>query len=108
MKAIHNTIQGKKRDIENELKKEKIAGLKIRYVVQENPLGTGHALKTAYSYLKEKILVLNGDDYYGAQEFKKVFSLHCPRNLSQSSLLLISLISIFLEKLTEIRSPLLF
>jgi len=67
-------VQGKKRDIENELKKEKISGLKIRYVIQEKPLGTGHALKTAYSYLKEKILVLNGDDYYGAQEFKKVLS----------------------------------
>jgi len=40
-------------------------GLKIKYVVQEERLGTGHALKSAEDKLRERFLVLNGDDIYG-------------------------------------------
>ncbi len=38
-------------------------GLKVGYVVEENPLGTGGALKNAEAFLKgeEKFLVVNGD-----------------------------------------------
>jgi len=73
-------VQSPNKDIERELKKEKFPGLKIKYVVQKVPLGTGHALKTAQAYLKERVLVINGDDYYGAGEIKKVLS-HFPSML---------------------------
>lgn len=65
-------VQDKKKGIEKELKKLKMpVGLKIKYAVQRKPRGTGDALKAAQKYLKEKFLVINGDDYYGAKDLKK-------------------------------------
>lgn len=64
-------VQGKKRDIEKELKNYYLPGFKIKYVVQRIPKGTGHAIITAKKFLKEKILILNGDDFYGLEDIKK-------------------------------------
>jgi len=47
---------------------------KIRFLVQEKSEGTGQALKVAEKFLKEKVLVLNGDDFYLAEDIKKCFS----------------------------------
>ncbi len=47
-------------------------GLKINYVVQKQPLGTGDAIKAARSHIKERFLLLNGDDLYIAKDIKKV------------------------------------
>ena len=38
-------------------------GVKIEYVVEDFPLGTGGALKNAETYFKEPFLVVNGDTY---------------------------------------------
>lgn len=68
-------VQKSKKDIENELKCYQLPkNLKIKYVLQEKPLGTGDALKAAGIYLKEKFLVLNGDDFYEAEDIKKCLS----------------------------------
>lgn len=68
-------VQAKERSIENELKKHKLPpNLKVRYVIQEVPRGTGDALKSAKNYLKEKFLVLNGDDFYETTDLKKCLS----------------------------------
>ncbi len=68
-------VQNPKRDVENELKHYKLpSNLKIKYVLQKTPLGTGHALKSAENYLKERFLVLNGDDLYGVEDIKKCLS----------------------------------
>lgn len=65
-------VQKATRDIEKELEKQKIlSSLKIKYIVQEKPLGTGHALKEAEKYLKEKFLVLYGDDFYSDRDIKE-------------------------------------
>lgn len=64
-------------------KKEKIIekfgedyfGLKISYVVQEIPEGTGHALLQAKILLKDEFIVLNGDDYYSKEDLKKLLSV---------------------------------
>lgn len=64
-------VQGIKKDIEGEMKKYLFSGLKIGYAIQKTPSGTGDALFAAKDYLKEKFLVLNGDDFYGSESIKK-------------------------------------
>ncbi len=43
-------------------------GLKIKYVVQEKQLGTGHAVLTAEKLINNKFLVLNGDDLFSRKD----------------------------------------
>ena len=64
-------VQGIKKDIEKEIKNYYFSNLKIKYVIQKFPRGTGDALKSAENCLKEKVLVLNGDDYYSLEDIKK-------------------------------------
>jgi len=47
--------------------------IKIKYVVQKQPLGTGHAAKAASKFLEDKFLLLNGDDLYSREDIKNVF-----------------------------------
>lgn len=58
-------IVGKNKEKIKEGLGEEYKGLRIKYVEQEERLGTGHALKCAEKVLKERFLVLNGDDIYG-------------------------------------------
>jgi bifunctional UDP-N-acetylglucosamine pyrophosphorylase/glucosamine-1-phosphate N-acetyltransferase len=53
-------VQSPKKDIEKELKKFKFK-LKINFLIQRKPLGTGNALYLTRNYLKEPFFVLNGD-----------------------------------------------
>jgi len=53
-------VQSPKKDIEEELKKFKFK-LKINFLIQRKPLGTGNALYLTRNYLKESFFVLNGD-----------------------------------------------
>ncbi|MCD5396284.1 MAG: NTP transferase domain-containing protein [Candidatus Pacebacteria bacterium] len=48
------------------------SGLKIKYVWQKEPKGTGDAAKIAKPYLKDKFLLLNGDDFYFKEDLKKL------------------------------------
>ncbi|MDP3982179.1 MAG: sugar phosphate nucleotidyltransferase [bacterium] len=69
-------VQGIEKDIEVRLKDFPIVGLKVRYVVQENPGGTGAALRCALPILPERFLVLYGDDLYAKEDMiacKNVF-----------------------------------
>jgi len=54
-------VQSPKRDIEEELKNYKFRNLKIKYLIQPEPKGTGNALFLVKKFLKEHFLVLNGD-----------------------------------------------
>lgn len=47
-------------------------GIPIKYVVQEEQLGTGHALMCAASILEGKFLVLNGDDIYSKDDLMRL------------------------------------
>jgi len=51
---------------------EKILGRKVIYVFQEKQLGTGDAILKAKPFLKEKFLVLNGDDIYQKEDLKNL------------------------------------
>ena len=48
--------------------------LKIKYVLQKKPLGTGDAAKLALKYLDKRFLLLNGDDLYSKKDIKKVLA----------------------------------
>lgn len=47
-------------------------GRKLSYVVQEQPLGTGHAVKRAASAIRGKFLLLYGDDVYGPDGLRRL------------------------------------
>lgn len=64
-------IQSPKRDIEFCLRDFSFK-LKIKYLVQKKPIGTANALKLALPFLKERFLVLNGDDFYEKEDLIKV------------------------------------
>jgi len=54
-------VQSLKRDIEKELKNYNFRNLKIKYIVQKRPKGTGNALFQVRDFLKDIFFVLNGD-----------------------------------------------
>jgi len=67
-------VQGPKRDIEQNLKTCPVPNsfwCGVKYLIQDKPLGTGDALKRAKNFVKEKFLVLNGDDFYSERGIKK-------------------------------------
>ncbi len=50
---------------------DKHKSIRIKYVVQEEQLGTGHAARKASDFLDNKFILLNGDDLYFKQDIKK-------------------------------------
>jgi len=44
--------------------------LKIRYVEQKEQLGTGHAIMLAKDFIKDRFIVMMGDDLYSAKDIK--------------------------------------
>jgi bifunctional UDP-N-acetylglucosamine pyrophosphorylase/glucosamine-1-phosphate N-acetyltransferase len=85
-------IQGSKKGIEKELKKYQPQTLKIKYLIQDKPLGTGDALRRAQDFVQENFLVLNGDDFYSERDIKKCLkrkfcillkSIQNPQNFGQ-------------------------
>jgi len=51
---------------------EKYEDLRIKYIIQKQSLGTGDAARLAFPFLKEKFLLLNGDDLYFKRDIKKI------------------------------------
>lgn len=52
-------------------------GIQIKYAVQEEPLGTAHALSQAENYIsEEKIFVIAGDNYLFPPQMKKLITTH--------------------------------
>lgn len=52
-------------------------GVPVRYAVQDEQLGTAHALRTARDRLRENFAVLNGDDLYDSRGLATLFET-CP------------------------------
>ncbi len=69
---------------ENRDELEKVVDKKVQYVIQEEKLGTAHALLSAYELLKDKecdTLVLVGDNpYITTEEINKLISFHSSKN----------------------------
>ncbi len=64
-------VVGYKDEVIKEKMGESFAGIKIKYVRQDEQLGTGHAAKVALPFLEEEFLVLNGDDLYLREDIEK-------------------------------------
>ncbi len=47
-------------------------GMKVKYVEQEEQLGTGHAALKALPFLDDEFIILNGDDIYYKEDIRKV------------------------------------
>ncbi len=48
----------------------KYGKLKIRYVEQKRQLGTGHALKYVEQFIKDKFIIIGGDDIFSKKDIK--------------------------------------
>ena len=46
--------------------------LRLRFVEQEQPMGTGHALLSAKPYLGDRFLVMNGDDLFSRSDLERL------------------------------------
>ena len=68
-------IQNKEKQIEAELKNNPITGVKIKYLTQEQPKGTGDAVLLAKDLLVEKFLVLNAEHVDACLYIKKILAL---------------------------------
>lgn len=70
-------IVGYKKEMIIEKIGKKYGKMKITYIEDSKIEGTGSSAKLAYSYLKDKFLLLNGDDFYSTEDIKKAIN-KCP------------------------------
>ena len=64
-------VVGYKDEVIRERVKDEFAGIKIKYVRQEEQFGTGHAAQVALPFLDDDFLILNGDDLYLREDIEK-------------------------------------
>ncbi len=61
-------VVGYKKDMIIERIGHQYHNIKIKYVVQEEQLGTGHAVAVVENEIKGKFLVINGDDLFSRKD----------------------------------------
>ncbi|EAH9909057.1 D-glycero-D-manno-heptose 1-phosphate guanosyltransferase [Campylobacter coli] len=54
-----------KYEVIQEYFKDEFLGIKIKYSIEKEPLGTGGAIKEALKFIKNEVYVLNGDTFFG-------------------------------------------
>lgn len=64
-------VVGYKGDMIKEYFGDEFEGLRIKYVYQEKPMGTGHALLQVKDYIKGRFLMMYGDDIYHAKDIER-------------------------------------
>jgi UDP-N-acetylglucosamine diphosphorylase / glucose-1-phosphate thymidylyltransferase / UDP-N-acetylgalactosamine diphosphorylase / glucosamine-1-phosphate N-acetyltransferase / galactosamine-1-phosphate N-acetyltransferase len=65
-------VVGYKGEMIKDLIKERYKSIKVRYVVQENQIGTGDAAYKSIDFLDDKFILLNGDDLYSRNDIKNI------------------------------------
>ena len=63
-------IVGYKKDMIKKQFKNKYKNIKIRYVEQKQQLGTGHAASLVEPYIKDRFILMAGDDIYSKQDIR--------------------------------------
>lgn len=61
-------VVGYRNDMIRRAFKQEYAGIRLRYALQEERRGTGHALLTVAQAIREPFLAMNGDDLYAAED----------------------------------------
>lgn len=64
-------IVGYKKEMVMEKLGEKYGSIKIKYIEDEKVEGTASSAKLALPYLKDRFLLLNGDDFYSREDIRK-------------------------------------
>ena len=57
-------VVGYRREMIRERLREEYKGMRLRYVEQDDPRGTGHAVLQCAALIDEPFLAMNGDDIY--------------------------------------------
>ncbi len=70
-------IVGYKKEMIIEKLGKKYGSIKMTYIEDDKIEGTGSSAKLALSHLKDKFLLLNGDDFYSKEDIKKAIN-KCP------------------------------
>ncbi len=65
-------VVGYRAEMIKEFLGEEFKGLKIRYLVQDKPLGNADALKKAKGNIKDKFILMFGDDLYSRKDIEKL------------------------------------
>lgn len=68
-------IVGYKQEMIREFLGDRWHGIKISYCEQKEQLGTGHAVLQVKPYIKNRFLVMNGDDIFSHDDIKKLTQL---------------------------------
>ena len=63
-------IVGYKKEMISEKIKKSYLGIKIKYIEQEEQLGTGHALMQAEKFVKNRFILMNGDDLFSRKDIE--------------------------------------
>jgi len=63
-------VVGYKKEMIMSKVKKKYNNIKITYVEQKEQLGTGHALMQAEKFVKDKFILMNGDDLFSESDIK--------------------------------------
>jgi len=65
-------VVGYKKDMIKDFLTDKYENLKIKFVHQQEQLGTGHALLSAEKYIENEFILLFADDLYSKEDIKKL------------------------------------
>jgi len=63
-------IVGFKKELIKKAIGKKYKNIAIKYITQKSQLGTGHAITYAKKHIKDRFLILNGDDLYSKKDIK--------------------------------------
>jgi UDP-N-acetylglucosamine diphosphorylase / glucose-1-phosphate thymidylyltransferase / UDP-N-acetylgalactosamine diphosphorylase / glucosamine-1-phosphate N-acetyltransferase / galactosamine-1-phosphate N-acetyltransferase len=69
-------IVGYKHEMIRELFGDSYRGISLRYVEQKEQLGTGHAAMQVESYIRDRFLLMNGDDLYAREDLEGCLQHH--------------------------------
>ena len=65
-------IVGYKKNLIKKFVREKFPDLKVKFIEQKKQLGTGHAVSILEKYIKDKFILMLGDNLYSSNDIKNI------------------------------------